>query len=62
MDGKKKTIARIRKKVKFHIDAGEWKNKDVWERETKNHSLNSMTAIKPFLYRENLCFQVEWEM
>lgn len=29
MDGKKKTIAKIWKKVKFHIDAGKWKNKDV---------------------------------
>lgn len=34
----KKKIKRIRKKVKFHIDAGEWKNKDVWERETHKKS------------------------
>lgn len=38
MHGWKKKLARIRKKVKFHIDAGEWKNKDVWERETHKKS------------------------
>lgn len=34
--GKKKNHAWKKvvdwKKVKFHIDAGEWKNKDVWEK------------------------------